>query len=443
MGSPGSDRVGGTAGRHGYGGMRVRLIALAAASAVTVLAGACGGGGEIAGSGYGTPGPDGARSHDTLGESRLGSSGDDPAALVDHYHRVLESIDYRRIPTGSQVSGSSETYLRAVYSLEGRYRQVHVSNGGICAIDLDAKVRCWIDERGAIYDRPILEFFHSSIPEGKFAKVELQILRTGINGRPYELVEVYACALSVEGEVKCWGANHEGQLREGQLDVPAGRYVDIATHFSLYFACGVRIDGEMLCWGDEEGMKRYQVPTDRHQSAEVASIHRCGLERDARVNCWGALGVSGSLRPRPFGFYRTVESGNTHDCGLRVDGYVECWWDVREHDAHPGVDILVSRNFFADDVFWGGRRGPHMAVTVRGSLLCGLLLDGTLECWGGWPFGVKAVPSGEYVNVSAAHASMCGLRSELSVLCWGELLPAWRTDPPEGIRVHSVVEEWS
>ena len=90
-----------------------------------------------------------------------------------------------------------------------------------------------------------------------------------------------ACALDVEHQVVCWGAN-----ADGQGDPPDGvAFQQIAA--GLKHTCGLTLDGEALCWG-EEGGAILEAPADELSWIAVASDHACGIRTDGSVICWGA-----------------------------------------------------------------------------------------------------------------------------------------------------------
>ena len=390
--------------------------------------------------------------------ARLGSVENDPIELLDRYHRLFETIDYDRIPTYGQVVGLGANFFLGVLSLEGRYSQVHVSEGGLCTIDLDARVRCWIAEHSdSEKERQLLESFHSNIPKGRFAKVVLYVHREWDRDKLYELNWLHACALGINGAVECWPSNeqlggHESCRRgftnaeyhcwgsdgAGQLYVPDGPYVDITV--APTSACGVKVNGEIICWGNYAEGTQDRIPPGSYQSASSLGGYSCGVERDSQVNCWGIQGVFGVGLSEPSGFYWMVDAGHSDSCGVRVDGSVNCWTDLLTEGVY--TDTLVARSDIEQLALFGVRRGPYKFVDVVGSRVCGLILSGEIRCWGITSLTRDIVPEGKYISLSDNDGTTCGIRSDLTVVCWGELLPAWVADPPEGIRVYSVVEEW-
>jgi alpha-tubulin suppressor-like RCC1 family protein len=72
----------------------------------------------------------------------------------------------------------------------------------------------------------------------------------------------HTCALLVNGAVRCWGSNGEGELGDGNtaiqtlLPVAVSGISDAVAIDAAYGAsCAVRVGGEVRCWGDSDGGK--------------------------------------------------------------------------------------------------------------------------------------------------------------------------------------------
>ncbi|HYF47574.1 MAG TPA: hypothetical protein VD926_15270, partial [Acidimicrobiales bacterium] len=134
----------------------------------------------------------------------------------------------------------------------------------------------------------------------------------------------HTCGLANNGTVRCWGANHAGQLGQGTT----------------------------TAWGDTAGELGGQVPpidlgTGRTATAITSGDdHSCALLDDATVKCWGAntsgqlgqttTGPNGDapgemgddLPPISLGTGRTalsIAAGAVHTCALLDDFTVKCW----------------------------------------------------------------------------------------------------------------------
>ena len=79
---------------------------------------------------------------------------------------------------------------------------------------------------------------------------------------------------------------------------------------------------------------------------------------------------------------------------MRANNYVVCW---------PGKHVP----------------GKYKAVSAGTSHSCGLRTDNTIVCWGNNDSGQTEVPDGEYKAVSAGTYHSCGLRTDSTMICWG------------------------
>ena len=71
-----------------------------------------------------------------------------------------------------------------------------------------------------------------------------------------------------------------------------------------------------------------------------------------------------------------------------------------------------------DDVDVSPTTTRYSAVSVGGYHSCGLRSDGSIICWGDNNSGQAEVPAGQYTAVSAGGVHSCGLRSNGVLACW-------------------------
>ena len=68
----------------------------------------------------------------------------------------------------------------------------------------------------------------------------------------------------------------------------------------------------------------------------------------------------------------------------------------------------------------GESTGRYSAVTAGLAHSCGVRTDGTITCWGEIRFGKLDVPDGQFSAVTAGTLHSCGLRTNGTITCWGE-----------------------
>ncbi len=252
----------------------------------------------------------------------------------------------------------------------------------------------------------------------------------------------HTCAITTDGNVRCWGDGAAGRLGYGNLAVigdnelpdsattvfvGSGRTATAVTAGNSH-TCALLDDGSVRCWGlgtsgrlgygdllsigDTEtpgSVAPVNLGAGRTATAVTAgNSHTCALLDDGSVRCWG-LGTSGrlgygnlltigdnetpgSVAPVYLGAGRTataVKAGNSHTCALLDDGSVRCWG--LGTSGRLGYGNLLS---IGDDeapgsvvpVFLGTGRTAR-AISAGGSHTCALLDDGSVRCWGDGALG--------------------------------------------------------
>lgn len=171
----------------------------------------------------------------------------------------------------------------------------------------------------------------------------------------------HTCALSPEGPAMCWGADHFGQLGDGQFgpDAHSGKPVEVqqlegARQLGLGTSHTCAVVGpasKVLCWGDNSygqlgigssALDSYKItPTEVPDLSGVTDLHAsshttCASRSDGSVVCWGDTSMV--LPPVPTKGISIVPTvvpgaadaaavhiGGGHVCALRLDQTVMCW----------------------------------------------------------------------------------------------------------------------
>jgi cysteine-rich repeat protein len=188
----------------------------------------------------------------------------------------------------------------------------------------------------------------------------------------------HACGLRDTGAVECWGTNGAGQT-----DVVNGTYAQISLGY--YHSCAVGRDDALTCWGrDNEGQwAPLNGPDFATGFGAVAAggNYTCGIRTSGQPVCFG-LGeadwaVFGVETP---GLALSVAAGSTNACLIRPDYTAYC-----TRDAFDLSGVAVT------------------ALAVGQAHVCGLTLDGAVQCWGSDAAGQSAVPA-----FAATAPPVCG-----------------------------------
>lgn len=261
-----------------------------------------------------------------------------------------------------------------------------------------------------------------------------------------------ACALTLEGEIRCEGASHPPAGSYAAVDVGDGRY---ETHY-----CALTLDGEAVCWG---GFFKALPPPDpapgRYTAVSVGTDYACALTEAGEAVCWEAQ--EAFVEPPDFpaagpaGGFSAVSDGPWHTCALTVDGEAVCWgWNANgEASPPPGRYTAISAGERstcaltddADAVCWGrdasGALSPppgrYAAISSGGYYACALSETGDAVCWGGGDHGLLEPPPGRYTAISAGLSHACALTATGEAVCWGDNRRG-EADPPSGGRFTSI-----
>jgi alpha-tubulin suppressor-like RCC1 family protein len=247
----------------------------------------------------------------------------------------------------------------------------------------------------------------------------------------------HACARFDDGSLRCWGANHRGQLGDGGLSQarsPTWSTAISALAFGPRHACGVNA-GRAWCWGANDygqlGQGSYvssnsPAPTPLSDVAEVAVglHHSCARTTAGEVHCWGrtdrgqlgsgkrvavnepelALEAAGAPRPKPVAIVGLpqvagVTAGWHHTCVQSAGTPPRCWglrpFDLPEpidkpergEDGSP-PDADAVKRYEALTKLTQPQPTPVAGLKDAQQIACGhrhccaRLAAGTVSCWG-------------------------------------------------------------
>jgi len=245
---------------------------------------------------------------------------------------------------GSSVDGSSPDSGEISIPLTFAATRIEAGEHHLCVLDDTGQAQC---VGSAQY---IAQFRESATPT-EFAK-----FRSAPNLRDLSTGNESACGIDTDGHLTCWGANHRGYLGRGfetnnfapfapDPTLSERTYTQVSSIYE--HTCALTVSGNIDCWGlgtygrlgdGELGFTEDPVAMIAARSfvkVELGNYHTCGLQADGGVACWGrgfyqGLG-NGTLdhQPDPVDVpgvdARFLAVGGYVGCAVNKDNTVACW----------------------------------------------------------------------------------------------------------------------
>jgi alpha-tubulin suppressor-like RCC1 family protein len=244
------------------------------------------------------------------------------------------------------------------------------------------------------------------------------------------------CAVSMTGELRCWGRNRFGGLGNGtdqdsNLPVETIGLPSAVRQVAAFYrnSCAVNWSGSVWCWGS-------------NYYGELGNALNIGDDSNSTPNgfpvCsgtgvhWGAL-LGGCFEPTPTkvaglpGPVASVTVGNFFTCARLWAGSVWCWGGNSNGQLGNGTTANSSVPVQVKNL------SGVTAVSAGASSVCALRSDRTVWCWGSNSSGqlgngtpsdssvpVPVTGLSDVTGVSLGYASTCALRSDDTVWCWGD-----------------------
>jgi len=319
-----------------------------------------------------------------------------------------------------------------------------------CVVTSDGGVKCWgANEWGQLGD---------GTKKDRSAPVD--VIGLGFQAKSVTAGLYHTCALSIDGHVKCWGANSNGQLGNGTknnslspVEVTGLDEKVIAGATGASHTCVITQKKGMMCWGyNDSGQLGDGTTVDSDIPVGVVGLsegvtaialgnagHTCAVTSGGGLKCWGwnAAGQVGdgtkTNRSIPVvvnGLSNVVSAtaGYSHTCVLTRDGKILCWG--QNEYGQLGND---TRQESSSPVESGDIPGKVIQLGAGSMHTCALTEDRRTFCWGWNQWGqlgdgstterVKPVPilsTGAVLTaISIGGMHSCGLTTDGDVLCWG------------------------
>ena len=338
-----------------------------------------------------------------------------------------------------------------VIGLTSDINAVTVGKDYTCALTVDGGVKCWgYNGYGQLGDGTQIT---------RQQPVDVIGLTSGVD--TIATGGDHTCAVTDSGGAKCWGFNTYGQLgdntttnRNEPVDVTwlTSGVSDITVGWD--HTCALTIDGGIKCWGNNrdgqlgDGTSFNNRITPVNVVGLVSGVshvtagfsHTCALTAGGGVKCWGwnFAGQLGNGTNYPHNMpvdvtgltsgVKTVAAGGLHTCVVIDSDGVKCWGDNTSGQIGDGVTI---RRSIPMDVLDLGS-DVNTADTGR-HFTCVLKASDGVKCWGmNWygqlgdgttndrntPVNVIGL-SPDVVSTAAGFGHTCALISNGGVKCWG------------------------
>jgi alpha-tubulin suppressor-like RCC1 family protein len=253
----------------------------------------------------------------------------------------------------------------------------------------------------------------------------------------------------------CAVANGSGTVSaNGGSNVAIACDTAVAVGAGESHTCALLKGGTVDCWGDNSYLQlgsngsASSTPTSVSglfgvTQIAVGTFHACAIVSSGAVYCWGAGGngqlgnggVANVATPIAVGGLtaEAIAAGGTHTCAITASSHeVVCWGDNASGELGNGG--MAQSNTPVPVVGGAGDAGVAAIAIAAGAMhTCAVLAGGSMECWGGNPYGQVgngsvggAFPSpvavsgiSDAIQVSAGLDHTCAVLSSGGVACWG------------------------
>jgi hypothetical protein len=234
-----------------------------------------------------------------------------------------------------------------------------------------------------------------------------------------------SCRIDPAGKLECW--------RKELRDAPKGEFVSLDENGHSRRAPSAS-NGSVACWANEKHWSPYGL--ERFKTVSVGmgwspydsskDTYACGVTETQQIVCWE--GARDGHVFRIAGNFTSVEAGLSGVCGITLDGELQCWQNGGKKFELARREILVSET---------GPLPSFESINIGYDSLCVRKRSGETNCWGHriTTSGSTATFGPDINFVRAGDSHVCGVRSSGELLCVGDSRPA-----PKNIKFKTISE---
>lgn len=294
-----------------------------------------------------------------------------------------------------------------------------------CAILADQTLRCWGDTTAL----PVED-------DGGEPAVGAPTAVAGLGPvHDFDLTGNTTCVVDATTAVWCWSATQRVPTRATEVLAATRVFVggDERTR------CALLPSSDLQCWGDSDGVRRVDLQDQRAHDVRLGTDVGIVATSDGTTFSWGSglrtAQPYPSPVPRPIhGLNDTakVAVGERHACALSHAGALECWGEGTSGQLGTGV----WRDELAPTAVALPAGVAAQAIDAESTHTCIRSTASEVYCWGGInargelgqivsrgvyaPTHVVLESGAGVAQVAVGRSSSCALRSDGTVVCWGD-----------------------
>lgn len=270
------------------------------------------------------------------------------------------------------------------------------------------------------------------------------------------------CGIKTDNTLWCWGysaylgngvAGYTTEYSPIQIGTAKWKMISLGAYIGRT-ACGIQMDDSLWCWGeDTQGQQGdgatvgpqyspHKIGSASWKFIDASDNVVCGIQSDDSLWCWGydgngqvgdGGGAVNQTSPVQIGTdtwkFVSAAEANGATCGIKTDDSMWCWGNDSGGQVGNGA---TTGNQFSPVAVAAGTTWKSVSGLV--SSMCGIKTNDSLWCWGADSFGEQGNGAGGSQNApgavndggatwkyikGAGHYHYCAIKTDDTLWCWG------------------------